>query len=85
MANAEVKVSKLVTFMCNDKEIKVRVFKKMNKIELDDLKNTIAGIAGGTDFEIRNKKGNQNLGLTTLYLAKDEDQPLTVISKASGV
>ena len=70
MPNKDVKVSKHVTFIRNDKEIKVRVFQKMNKIELDDLKNTITG---GTDFEIWNKNGVQMLGLTTLYLAKDED------------
>ena len=85
MSNAELNVSKHIKFMYNDKEIKIRVFKKMNKMQLNELKNAIAGIAGSTDFEIWNKKVDEKLCLTTLYLAKDEDQPLTAISKASGV
>lgn len=85
MSNAELNVSKHVKFMYNDKEIKIRVFKKMNKMQLNELKNAIAGIAGSTNFEIWNKKGDEKLCLTTLYLAKDEDQPLNAISKGSGV
>ena len=78
-------MSKPITFKCGENNpFKVRVLETMNEIQLKDLKNTIAKLAGGTtsdDFHI--KKGDETLPLTTVYEAED-GQTLTVIFRASG-
>lgn len=76
-----------IRFNNGHSEETIRVIKITNEFELNDMKNTIVKFAGGTrfdDIELKTLKGAK-MGLTALYTARDDDQPIYVkLIKASG-